>query len=79
MVASAPTAEPALSPLALMGHLFRRAGFGATHEALEAAVVQGYGATVEALLYPEQAPDLAEDLLFRSFPDLHAARQGVDL
>lgn len=75
MVASRPTAESALSPLALMGHLFRRAGFGATREELEAALAQGYEATVETLLHPEQAPDIEEDLLFRSFPDFHEARK----
>jgi uncharacterized protein (DUF1800 family) len=64
-----------LSQLELMGHLFRRAGFGATRDELEAALAQGYEATVEDLLHPEQAPDLEEDLLFRSFPDFHEARK----
>ena len=39
--------------LALMAHLMRRAGFGATREELEARVEQGYEATVEELLNPE--------------------------
>ncbi len=39
--------------IALMAHLMRRAGFGATREELEALADQGYEATVEALLNPE--------------------------
>jgi hypothetical protein len=35
-------------------HLFRRAGFGATRAALEAAVAKGYGAMLEEFLHPEQ-------------------------
>ncbi|MGH8059974.1 MAG: DUF1800 domain-containing protein, partial [Candidatus Entotheonellia bacterium] len=64
-----------LSPLECMGHLFRRAGFGATRDELEAALAKGYEATLEELLHPEQAPDLEEDLLFRSFPDFHETRK----
>jgi hypothetical protein len=64
-----------LSQLELMGHLFRRGGFGATRDELEAALGKGYEATLEELLHPEQAPDLEEDLLFRSFPDFHETRK----
>ncbi len=39
--------------IALMAHLMRRAGFGATRDELEARVVRGYEATVEELLHPE--------------------------
>jgi uncharacterized protein (DUF1800 family) len=39
--------------LALMAHLMRRAGFGATREELEARTRRGYEATVEELLAPE--------------------------
>ena len=38
--------------LALMSHLMRRAGFGATREELEKRVAKGYEATVEELLNP---------------------------
>jgi len=38
--------------LALMAHLMRRAGFGATREELERYVAKGYEATVEELLNP---------------------------
>ena len=64
-----------LSQLELVGHLFRRAGFGASRDELEAALAKGYEATLEELLHPEQAPDLEEDLLFRSFPDFHETRK----
>ena len=39
--------------IALMAHLMRRAGFGATREELEARAIQGYEATVEELLNQE--------------------------
>jgi uncharacterized protein (DUF1800 family) len=64
-----------LSQLELLGHLFRRAGFGATRDELEAALANGYEATLDALLHPEQAPDIEEDILFRSFPDFHETRK----
>jgi hypothetical protein len=67
--------EQQLSQIELMGHLFRRAGFGATRDELEAALAKGYEATLEELLHPEQAPDLEEDILFRSFPDFHETRK----
>ena len=38
--------------LALMAHLMRRAGFGATQEELEQRVAKGYEATVEELVSP---------------------------
>ena len=53
------------SELALLAHLLRRAGFGATRDELEGYVAQGYAATVEQLLHPEQAPTLDEDVLRR--------------
>ena len=54
--------------VALMAHLMRRAGFGATHEELEHLVAQGYESTVEKLLAPESQPDIDEALLFRYLP-----------
>ncbi len=47
--------------IALMAHLLRRAGFGATRDELERYVAQGYEATVEELLHPEQAPPALDD------------------
>jgi uncharacterized protein (DUF1800 family) len=42
--------------IALMAHLMRRAGFGASREELEARAAQGYEATVEELLNPQAEP-----------------------
>ena len=56
--------------MALMAHLMRRAGFGASREELEVRVARGYEATVEELLHPEAQPDVDEDILFRYFPNL---------
>ena len=47
--------------IALMAHLMRRAGFGATRDELEAYVAKGYEATVEELLHPENAPPALDD------------------
>ena len=38
--------------IALIAHLMRRAGFGATRTEIEAYAAQGYDATVEALINP---------------------------
>ena len=55
--------------IALMAHLMRRAGFGATYEELERRAAKGYEATVEELLNPESEPDLDMDVLERHFID----------
>ena len=47
--------------IALMAHLMRRAGFGATRNELEAYAAKGYEATVEELLHPENAPPALDD------------------
>ena len=54
--------------IALMAHLMRRAGFGATHEELETLAESGYEETVEQLLHPEQHPDIDEYELYRYHP-----------
>src|SRR5438094_3100811 len=64
-----------LTDLELMAHLYRRAGFGATRDELEAALERGYEATVESLLHPEAQPDLDLDLVFRFYPDAKEARE----
>ena len=53
--------------IALMAHLMRRAGFGATRDELEAKVANGYEATVEDLLYPGEANTMPEDIILRVF------------
>jgi uncharacterized protein (DUF1800 family) len=75
MAVTASAQARQLSQLELMGHLMRRAGFGASRDELEAALTKGYEATLEELLQPKQAPDLEEDVLFRSFPDFHESRK----
>ena len=47
--------------IALMAHLLRRAGFGATRAELDDYVAKGYEATVEKLLHPENAPPYEDD------------------
>ncbi len=51
--------------LALMAHLMRRAGFGATRDELEAQVANGYEATVEDLLHPRDRGNLPDDVIRR--------------
>ena len=56
--------------IALMAHLMRRAGFGASYEELEERAAKGYEATVEELLHPEDQPDGIEmDVLERYFAE----------
>ena len=52
-----------------MAHLMRRAGFGASREELEARLEQGYEATVEDLLHPEnhEPVDIYEFLRYYHF------------
>src|SRR5688572_31892848 len=54
--------------VALMAHLLRRAGFGASREEIEAKAAQGYDATVEELLSPAAQPPIEEDLMMRYHP-----------
>ena len=64
---------PGREDIALMAHLMRRAGFGATREELEARVAIGYEATVEELIHPENQPSVDEDILYRYLPGLEGA------
>src|SRR5580692_1037011 len=54
--------------IALMAHLMRRAGFGASRDELEARVAKGYEATVEELLAPETHPPVDPYVLLRHQP-----------
>ncbi len=54
--------------IALMAHLMRRAGFGASRDELERLVAQGYETTVEELLNPESKPSVDTYLLYRHHP-----------
>ena len=54
--------------IALMAHLMRRAGFGATRDELESLAAKGYEAVVDELLNPEEKPDLDRYELIRYQP-----------
>jgi hypothetical protein len=54
--------------IALMAHLMRRAGFGASRDELEARVAKGYEATVEELLNYEAQPPVDPYVLLRHQP-----------
>jgi uncharacterized protein (DUF1800 family) len=64
-----------LTELEQIAHLYRRAGFSATRDELEAAVKKGYEATVEELLHPENQPELDHDLIYRYWVDIKESRQ----
>ena len=51
--------------IALMAHLYRRAGFGATRDELERQAERPYEDVVEDLLHPERFPEVEDDLLRR--------------
>ena len=54
--------------VALMAHLLRRAGFGASRDEIEAKAARGYDATLQELLDPLSQPEIEEDLMFRLHP-----------
>ena len=54
--------------IALMSHLLRRAGFGATREELEVRAAKGYEATVEELLNPVKQDLVDRDEMMRYHP-----------
>ena len=57
------------SDLALMAHLMRRAGFGATRAELDEYLADGYEQTVEELLAPEGPNSINDALIRRYHPD----------
>ena len=60
--------------IALMAHLMRRAGFGATRDELEARVAKGYEATVEELLDPGERDWMPDKLIRRYHVDASECR-----
>ena len=58
--------------IALIAHLMRRAGFGATRDELDTYAVKGYNATVEDLLDFQGAQSMPVDLIRRYHHD-HSA------
>jgi len=61
--------------MALMAHLLRRAGFGATRQELEGYLARGYEATVEALLHPGDAQSIPDDVIRRYHTDMAEMRE----
>ncbi len=54
---------------ALMAHLLRRAGFGATRQELEGYLAKGYEAVVDDLLNPSDPQNMPDDVIRRYHPD----------
>ena len=63
--------------IALMSHLMRRAGFGATRDEVERRADVGYEETVEELLDPESQPPVDEYMLYRYLPMTEVAFSHV--
>ena len=59
---------------ALIAHLMRRAGFGATPSELDGYCSRGYDATLEWLLHPEDSQELDEDIIERYYIDWKECR-----
>jgi len=57
--------------IALMAHLLRRAGFGASRDEIEAKAAQGYDNVVQELLHPEAMNPMADDLMMRYNPSYY--------
>lgn len=57
--------------IALIAHLFRRAGFGASRDELEAYASRSYEDVVEELLHPERFPEVDDYLLRRYYMELN--------
>src|SRR5579862_3413769 len=53
--------------VALVAHLLRRAGFGASPSELEVYAAKGYEAVVDDLLHPERFPEIDDDFVARYF------------
>ena len=64
---------PDKEEIALIAHLMRRAGFGASRQELEERAANGYEATVEELLHPEEQPAIDDDILYRYLPGYEGA------
>ena len=57
---------------ALLAHLMRRAGVGATQDELGTLAERPYEAVVEDLLHPERFPEPDDDVLYRYYPQMAA-------
>ena len=63
--------------IALMAHLMRRAGFGATRSELEERVAKGYEVTVAELLHPSDPGNMPDDVIRRYHVDVAELRLPV--
>ena len=68
------------SNVALIAHLMRRAGFGATRSELEEYAAKGYDATVDELLDPADATRMPDEMIrrYRAFFNEIALAGGAD-
>ena len=55
---------------ALVAHLMRRAGVGATQDELAALAERPYEEVVEDLLHPDRFPEVNDDVLYRYYPQM---------
>ena len=55
------------SDVALVAHLFRRAGFGSTRDELKHYLAKGYDQAVDDLVNPERFPEVDQDLFTRYY------------
>ena len=55
---------------ALLAHLMRRAGVGATQDELATLAGRPYEEVVEDLLHPDRFPEVSDDVLFRYYPQM---------
>ena len=62
--------------IALMAHLLRRAGFGATRDELETYVDRGYEAVVEELLHPGDPQVMPDDIIRRLHHKMDESPEG---
>ena len=58
---------PNSEDIALMSHLMRRAGFGATRDELEEYAARSYESVVDELINPERFPEFETDVLERFY------------
>ena len=57
---------------ALLAHLMRRAGVGATQDELATLAGRAYEEVVEDLLHPERFAEVSDDFLYRYYPQMTA-------
>jgi uncharacterized protein (DUF1800 family) len=60
--------------IALMAHLMRRAGFGATRDEIEELVSRGYDTVVDEMFAPGDSQNMPDDLIRRYHVDMHELR-----